>query len=271
MRSLSIVIPARDEAGTLPHVVRAALGQLDLRGLEGEVVVVDDGSADSTPRELAVARGADQRVVVVRHERSRGYGAALRAGFAVARGEHLFFTDADGQFDLADLGRLLPFAAQNDLVVGYRSPRSDRWPRTLAGAAWTGLADRLLGVGVRDLDCAFKLFHRRVLELAPLRARGAAVNAELLALARAARLKVQEVPIPHHPRRLGRASGGRPMVVLGALAELAAILARPASAVRAPGQARPGRPLGVRLPSLEGEEAPWDSGAAIGGLGAGGP
>lgn len=230
MRSLSVVVPARDEEAAVGGVVRAALAELDARALDGEVIVVDDGSRDRTGPVVEAMAAVDRRVRLVHHPRSLGYGAALRAGFAAARGEHLCFTDADRQFDLADLGRLLPFVDDFDLVVGYRAVRRDPLGRRVAARAWNALVRAVLGVGVRDVDCAFKVLHHRVLRELPLRSRGAFVNSELLARARARGFRVYEVPVRHFPRVAGRPSGGRPAVIGRALVELARFAREPGRA-----------------------------------------
>lgn len=220
-RGLTVVLPARDEAATVGQVIEAALDALDVGALAGEVVVVDDGSTDPTAEVVRRWELRDPRVRLLRHGRSRGYGAALRAGFAAARHGHVFFTDADGQFDPRELARLLPWTADHELVVGVRRQRADGPWRRAGGRAWTGLVGGLLGVRSADVDCAFKLARREVLEAAALRCDGAGVNAELLAWATARGLRVKEVPVSHYPRRAGRPSGLRPGVVLRGLGELA--------------------------------------------------
>jgi glycosyltransferase involved in cell wall biosynthesis len=210
-RSLSIVLPAYNEAANIRRTVGAALDALAIHAIDGEVVVVDDGSRDRTA-EQAVS-SADPRVRIVRHEVNRGYGAALRSGFSAARGEHVFFTDADLQFDVRELARLARWSEQYDIVVGYRHPRSDNLIRRLNGWSWSRLMNGLFDVRVRDVDCAFKVFHRRVIERVPLSSFGAFVNSELLVRARAAGFRIHEVPVSHFPRRAGVATGGNPRVI----------------------------------------------------------
>lgn len=202
----------------MARVVRVALREIARRGGDGEVVVVDDGSTDGTG--VAARAVGDPRVRVVRHGVSRGYGAALRTGFGHARGGLVFFTDADGQFDVAELGRLEAWVTRFDLVVGYRAPRRDGWYRGALGWGWSRLLDTTLGVGVRDVDCAFKLVRRQALLDLGLVSRGAFVNGELLARARARGLSVKEVPVTHFPRPAGVASGARLRVGARAVREL---------------------------------------------------
>ena len=105
--SLSLVLPAHDEEANLEPVVRAALAALPGACRQFEIVVVDDGSRDATPQIADRLAAEDARVRVVHHPRNRGYGAALRSGFAAARFGHLAFTDGDRQFRVADIGRLI--------------------------------------------------------------------------------------------------------------------------------------------------------------------
>jgi glycosyltransferase involved in cell wall biosynthesis len=216
---LSLVLPAHDEEANLEPVVRAALAALPGIVREFEIVVVDDGSGDGTPAIADRLVGEDARVRVVHHPRNRGYGAALRSGFAAARGDLIAFMDADRQFDVRDLARLASCADAYDVVAGYRIRRSDPWRRVLLGATFNLLVRGLFGVWVRDIDCGFKLFRADLLRALDLRSPGALINTEILALARRAGATLVEVGVPHYPRPAGEQSGGSPRVVLRALGE----------------------------------------------------
>ena len=218
--ALSVVLPAHNEADNIAESVQRAWGVLSGLGLSGEVLVVDDGSTDDTAGAVE-ALGAG--VSLLRHRDNLGYGAALVTGFRAARGERIFFTDADLQFDLDDLRRLLPHGEAFDIVAGYRQPRRDPLGRRLSARAWGGLVNHLFDVRIRDVNCAFKLLHRRVLEGMELASTGAFINTELLARARAAGFSVAELPVRHYPRRRGVQSGARPAVVARAFAELWAL------------------------------------------------
>ncbi len=222
IRQLSIVLPAFNEEGNLHASVCGLLGALDAAGVPGEVVVVDDGSTDATAEVLAGI--GDARLRVVRHARNQGYGAALTTGFRAATGDHVFFTDADLQFDPTELARLLGALGAHDMVVGYRAPRRDPLARRVYGRLWTALVNRLLDVGVRDVNCAFKLFPASLVRI-PLRSAGAGINGELLARARGMCLRIGEVAVTHRPRRTGSASGAQPRVVVRAVRELLALRA----------------------------------------------
>ncbi len=219
---LSIVLPCHDEAKNVESVVRAACDAARAVARRWEVVVVDDGSGDGTSERVRALAAGQDRIRLVRHERNRGYGAALKSGFREARYDHVFYTDGDGQFDLAQLEGFLtaPGRRPGAVLAGYRHPRRDSLLRTLNGRSWTALANATLGLGVRDVNCAFKLFPRALLAQTPLSSRGAAIDAEILAEARRRGYPIAEAPVEHRPRRHGRQSGARPAVIARALYEL---------------------------------------------------
>jgi glycosyltransferase involved in cell wall biosynthesis len=154
MTAVSVVLPAKNEAGTVGRVVRNIRQAVP----GAEVVVVDDGSSDATADE---ARGAGAHVL--RHRVSRGNGAAIKSGARVARGDVLVFMDADGQHDPADIPRLLQALDDgHDLVVGARSQRSQAslW-RSIGNAIYNRLASWIVGHRVVDLTSGFRAARAR--------------------------------------------------------------------------------------------------------------
>ncbi len=223
-RSLSIVLPCLNEARAIEPVVRSAVEVGRAIAMPFEVLVVDDGSTDDTARVVETVAAELPELRCLRHGTNLGYGAALRTGFENARGELLFYTDGDGQFDLRELPALLALLGPYDVVTGYRRARRDGPLRLLYGAAWTALTDVLLGTGVRDVNCAFKVFPRSLLERADLRSTGALLGAELLSEARRMGLRVGEIGVTHFPRRSGRPTGAYPAVIGRAFRELIALV-----------------------------------------------
>lgn len=202
---LSLVIPAFNEVEVIGRAVEEAEAALRGRFARYEILVIDDGSTDGTAAEVKRVLPDAPNTRVIRHPVNRGYGAALRTGFEAARFPLVAFTDADGQFDLADLGRLAERATEFPIVVGYRADRQDPWRRRFLSKGYNLLARGLLGTRVRDVDCALKVFRREVLaDLLPT-ARGFFVNSEMLTRARQKGLPVAELPVTHRPR-LGGAS-----------------------------------------------------------------
>jgi glycosyltransferase involved in cell wall biosynthesis len=218
---LSYFFPAHNEEANLRPLVEEALATLPTIAETWEVIVVDDGSRDATPRiadELVAAYPS--RVRVVHHPTNLGYGAALRSGLRAATMDLVAFTDGDRQFKVADLRRLtqrLEEQDRPDVVVGYRIRRADPLVRTVYARLYR-LANRIFfGVTVRDIDCACKLFRRRALEGIRTESGGAFFSAELLIKLRASGRSVVEVGVPHYPRTAGSPTGAKPSVVFRAV------------------------------------------------------
>jgi len=216
---ISAVLPAYNEEAAIEATVRELRAVLAHTGQPFEIIIVNDGSIDHTG---VIADGLardDAAVRVVHHPRNRGYGAALRSGFAASRREWVLLMDADGQFDPGELPAFLTASRAADFVVGYRPTRVDPAHRRLFAKAWAALMSLALGVRVRDVDCAFKLMRRSYIAAMPLEAGGAFLSAELLAKARRMGARIVELPVRHLPRSAGRQTGGSVRVLVRALYE----------------------------------------------------
>lgn len=219
-RSISLVFPMFDEEANVGPLLESALAIGPRLADDFELIVVDDGSRDGSAAVVRAVRRRDPRVRLLRHPRNCGYGAALRSGLRAARGDLVFFSDADLQFDLREIEHLLAHVEEFDIVAGRRAPRRDPWPRRLLAWGWGVLVRTLFGLRVRDIDCAFKVIRRPVLDALPIASIGAFVNTELLVRAGRAGFRIREVPVTHHPRVAGRSKGASPRVVARALLEL---------------------------------------------------
>ena len=219
--SLSIILPAYNEDQVIAQTVSDVLAFLPTWVQDFEVIVVDDGSMDRTAEIVADMGRCDSHVRLVKHIENQGYGAALVSGFAAATKAYTFFMDSDGQFSIDDLSLFFPFLAEYDAVIGYRKQRQDTWIRKLNAWGWKQAVKLALGVQVRDLDCAFKLFPTDFLHSHPLETRGAMINAELMYRLKEAGCTYKEVGVHHLPRRTGRATGANLTVIIRAFKELA--------------------------------------------------
>jgi glycosyltransferase involved in cell wall biosynthesis len=223
---VSFVLPAYNEAENIEAAIHAAVEAGERHCAEFEVVVVDDGSHDATADLTRRIATSDDRVWLVQHARNLGYGQALSTGFQHATLDHVFFTDADNQFDLNEFPLLLDWADRADVVAGYRRKRRDPPVRRLNAWAWNRLVRMLFCVPVRDVDCAFKLFRRSALRNLEIESRGAMINTEIMVkLARGGGFVV-EVGVTHRPRVAGRASGAGMRVIARALRELVVMYRR---------------------------------------------
>ena len=204
--ALSIVIPLYNEAENVPPLAEEIRRALDPLGVSYEVVVVDDGSTDSTWQRLEAVRAADPRWVLVALRRNFGQTAAMSAGFDHARGEVVVTLDGDLQNDPADIPRLLEFAKDYDVVSGWRRNRQDpllsrRLPSRLAN--W--LISRVTGVRLHDYGCTLKAYRREVIE--HLRLYGE-MHRFIPAIASWMGISLIEVDTHHRPRRFGRSKYG---------------------------------------------------------------
>jgi glycosyltransferase involved in cell wall biosynthesis len=215
LEGISVVLPALNEEANVELAVTRARTAAARHCEQVEVIVVDDGSIDAT---ADVARRAGARVVS--HAKNRGYGAALRSGFAAATQPWIFQMDCDNQFDPEELERLIPLTCRDKVIIGIRVERADNWTRRFAGRAWNQLCRLAFGRLVSDVDCGFKLLDRAAIDNLDLRSDGAGISLELCVAAKQAGDGVGEVEVGHHPRVTGAPTGLRPRVVFRGLREL---------------------------------------------------
>jgi glycosyltransferase involved in cell wall biosynthesis len=211
-----------NEQGNIEHAVTSALAVLAGVTDRYEVIVVNDGSRDRTGALADRLAAADSHVRAVHHPENRGYGAAVRSGFAAAQYPLVVLADGDNQFDLGELGLLLRGLGTSDIVSGYRIARHDPALRRLYSFMYNRVARVLFSVPLRDVNCGFKLYRRALVErlLPQLRSTGALINVEMLARARKLGAKVSEVGVHHYARETGRPTGGNPAVILRAAREM---------------------------------------------------
>jgi glycosyltransferase involved in cell wall biosynthesis len=203
--SISVFFPAFNDEMTIAALVGDALAVLPALTDDFEVLVVNDGSTDNTAAVLDELARVNPRVRVIHHKTNRGYGGALRTGFAQATKGLIFYTDGDGQYnvrELASLHRLM--SDEVDVVNGYKIERSDSWRRKTLGAVYNQAVRLLFRIPIRDVDCDFRLIRRRAIERVELGSSSGSICVELTHKLHLAGCVFAEMPVHHYPRAHGR-------------------------------------------------------------------
>ncbi len=218
--SLTIFFPCYNEEANVERVTCAALDAGRRLADDLEVIIVNDGSKDRTGA-LADGLAAQHREVRAIHNNPNlGYGGALQAGFRAASKNWVFYTDGDGQFDFNEIEKLLPLLADYDIVSCYRLDRKDPPIRKLNAWAWTTLVNLMFGLRLRDIDCAFKIYPRKLFEQITMKSMGALIDTEVLAKARNLGYSMTQIGVHHYPRVAGSQTGANLRVILRAFKEL---------------------------------------------------
>jgi glycosyltransferase involved in cell wall biosynthesis len=204
--SLSVFFPAYNDALSLPGLVRKTFATLERYVADYEVIVVNDGSRDTTGEVLEqLCREFSPWLRVVTHAQNRGYGGALRSGFAAAQKEFVFYTDGDGQYDVGELPRLLELVGPaTGLVNGYKLERHDPRHRVWIGNVYNFCARLLFRIRIRDIDCDYRLIRRALLDKIRLTSTSGTICVELVRKLELSGCQVVEVGVHHYPRLHGR-------------------------------------------------------------------
>jgi glycosyltransferase involved in cell wall biosynthesis len=220
VRDISVIFPAFNEEANIRCTIETAIKVLPKVARRWEIIVVNDGSTDDTALVCDELRARSPEVKVIHHQQNRGYGAALKSGIMSTKYDLIFFSDSDGQFDFNELQLLICWSEDFDIIAGYRAKRQDPFYRRLNALGWNVLVRLVLGIKIRDIDCAFKLFRRSVFDQIQIRCVGAMVNTEILAQATRLGMRIRQVKVSHFPRRYGKQSGANPHVIAVAFREL---------------------------------------------------
>jgi glycosyltransferase involved in cell wall biosynthesis len=209
---VSVLVPAKDEAENLPRFMELAAVSLSGTSLRYEVIVIDDGSSDSTWSVLESLRSTYPFLRIVRHRTRRGIADALRTGYHYARGGVLVFYPADLQFLPEDIPRLVApiMAGDADMVTGFKQ---GTYEKAFVSRVYNGLSRALFGIRVKDLN-SVKAYRREVMEHIPVRPDW---HRYLIVLAAAQGFTVQEIPVPLYPRHAGRSKFGVSRIPVGVL------------------------------------------------------
>ena len=206
MPGLSVFFPAYNDAGTIASLVITSVKVAATLTPDFEVIVINDGSKDDTAKILdELARIYPQHVRIVHHETNRGYGGALRSGFATSRKDFIFYTDGDAQYDPAEMTLLWEKMSDGvDWVNGWKISRSDPLHRIIIGRIYHHMVKFLFGLKVRDVDCDFRLMRRRIFDVVTLEKNSGVICLEMMKKFQDAGFKVAEHPVHHFHRAYGK-------------------------------------------------------------------
>ncbi|HYP13129.1 MAG TPA: glycosyltransferase family 2 protein [Bryobacteraceae bacterium] len=220
--SISVFFPAYNDAPSIARLVADAFRTVRGLAADYEVIVVNDGSHDNTAEVLSLLEQEYRpHMRVVTHEVNRGYGAALRSGFAAARKDWVFYTDGDGQYDVRELPKLTDLAGTDvGLVNGYKLERKDPQHRIWIGNTYNAFARALFRIRIRDIDCDFRLIRRALLDEIQLKSTSGTICVELVRKLELSGWGVREVGVHHFERLHGRSQFFRVRSLLTTLAQL---------------------------------------------------
>jgi len=174
-------------------------------GLDYDLTIVDDGSAPHTADLLRALEQQFPDVRILRHEKNRGYGGALRTGFSAASKEWIFYTDGDAQYDVRELALLIDQAGPDvDVVQGYKIARNDPVYRKVIGRMYHTLIRIAFGLKLRDVDCDFRLMRRSIFDKVELTSDSGVICAEMMTKIQRAGFHIVEVPVHHFFRAHGK-------------------------------------------------------------------
>ena len=208
---LSIFFPMWNEEAYIYRAVRAAKEICELLVADGEIgdyeiLVVDDASTDTTGRLADELAAADAHVKVVHHPHNRKLGGSIKSGFDAAKGDLVLYTDADLPFEMIELVRAVRVLRtyEADIVSAYRFDRTGEGPRRAVYSwAYNGLVHAMFGTRLRDINFAFKLCRRRVLDHITLSSEGSFIDAELIIRAQRSGFQVVQIGVDYFPRTRG--------------------------------------------------------------------
>ncbi len=203
---VSVFFPALNEEANVAYMIGRAREVLVRLGVPWEIIVVDDGSTDSTVVETERAADGDPRIRAVSHGSNLGFGMAVRTGISESSMPWIFYTDCDGQFDLDDFEAAWSMRHDFDLVSGFRRYRRDPWLRLFYSMCYNCLAWIMFQGGFKDVDSSFKLYRRSMFGRVRPRSTCGVIDLEIMTLARGLGFRVGQIPVKHLPRRAGTVS-----------------------------------------------------------------
>lgn len=204
--NITMFFPAYNEGKNIAQVINSAIKILKGVANEYEIlVVVYEGSTDNTIIIVKKFAKKNKRIkLLIQPIDKKGIGYAKMMGFKNAKYQYIFYADSDNQFDLNDFRKFLPYIDKYDVITGYRIKRHDPKTRIMISKMYNIMMRFLFGTKERDLDCAFRLVNKKVINSISLVCSTGVATTELLAKARKNGFKIKEIGVSHYPRKFGQ-------------------------------------------------------------------
>ena len=206
--NITMFFPAYNEAENIPKIIDSAVKVLNQVANDYEVlVVVYEGSTDDTIKIVKEFEKKNKKIkLVLQPKEKKGIGYAKIIGFKAAKFPYIFYADSDNQFDLSEFKKFLPYIGKFDIIAGYRIKRNDPKTRVVVSKYYNSMMRVLFGAKERDLDCAFRLVSKKVINSIRLICSTGVATTELLAKARKKGFTIKEIGVSHFLRTMGKSA-----------------------------------------------------------------
>lgn len=202
--SISAFFPMYNDAGTVELMVKKLKEVLPRLTDDYEIIMVNDCSPDESGEIAEKLAKEDPRLKVIHHEKNKGYGGALKSGFKNATKELVFYTDGDAQYDVHELEKLFPHIHEHDVVNGYKTNRADGLHRKVIGTVYNQAMRLAFNLKVKDVDCDFRLMHKRIFDKVELKANSGMICVEMMKKIGDAGFTIKDIPVAHYDRVYGK-------------------------------------------------------------------
>jgi glycosyltransferase involved in cell wall biosynthesis len=213
--SFSLVLPCYNEEENIAVTIAEVAQWMQERNIDGEIIVVDDGSTDTSASILQKLQQIYSQLRVVTQKQNTGYGVAIVSGLDTVTKDVIGFMDSDRQFKIEDIELLLPSIDDYAFVAGRRKKRADSWLRNLFGKILGLLTFVIFRIWIRDVNCGMKVFRRNIWgKIRPKYSVEKLFNTELFLNLRYHNIPWKQVSVPHFPRTAGTPTGASIRVIL---------------------------------------------------------
>ena len=203
IKEISVFLPAYNDEKTIEKLVLDAISVLGPLGLDYEIIIIDDCSRDDIVKIAQRLLESQKRVKLVQHKKNKDYGGVLKSGFAHAAKEWIFYTDGDGQYDIKEITRLLPYTEEYDFINGYIFKRQDSFYRLIASKIYQLCLGIFFGRTLTYTNCDFRLIKKEVIDRIKINSNSGFAPAEMVVRLMRNGVKVKEVLVSHFPRQYG--------------------------------------------------------------------